>query len=65
VNNEHSGVAREDKWGHAPWGEDLGGAPAHFCKHLKTRFKQKFRQKVCLKRRIKRRIFWKKTEKIA
>jgi len=38
-----SGVAREQVG--AGLGRRLGGALAHFCKHLITRFKQKFRPK--------------------
>jgi len=40
-----NGVARKNKWGHAPRGTGLGSASAYFCSHLKTCFKQKFRPK--------------------
>jgi len=34
-----SGVARGgDKWGHAPWGAGLGGAPPHFLQPFKNAF---------------------------
>jgi len=26
------------KWGHAPWGANLGGAPAHFLQSFKNAF---------------------------
>jgi len=37
-------------------GAGLGGAPAHFCSHLKTRFKQKLRLKYALKYVFKKNV---------